>query len=227
MLSRNKIYRKVETEKDAKKIFIFCEGDREVSYFRFFKGFSSNIDIVPVPNENGKSDPEKLLDNAKCQILGSDSEKPKLNFKEGFGDEVWFVIDTDRWNEGNKITNLKTDCKKQNRWFVAQSNPSFEIWLYFHFHSIYPSDNDIANYASFKEYVNDKISGGFNPNKHPILFQDAIINSEGNFEVQNDQPKYFSTEVFRLAKSILPFIKDVIDTCLVEPKFSGTAINLQ
>ncbi len=25
-------------------------------YFKFFQGFASNIDIIPIPNEHGKSD---------------------------------------------------------------------------------------------------------------------------------------------------------------------------
>ncbi len=55
-------------------------------------------------------------------------------------DKIWFVIDTDRWNEGNKIGLLKTFVQEKkesyNGWFVAQSNPSFEIWLYYHFNSL-------------------------------------------------------------------------------------------
>jgi hypothetical protein len=64
-LSRNKIYEKVEPKNDAKKIYIFCEGeDREVMYFKYFQGFSSNIDIIPIPNNKGQSDPVKLKENA-------------------------------------------------------------------------------------------------------------------------------------------------------------------
>ena len=36
-LSRHKVYEKVEPFKNAKKIYIFCEGEtKEVDYFRFF-----------------------------------------------------------------------------------------------------------------------------------------------------------------------------------------------
>lgn len=214
MLSRNKIYHRVEVEKDVKKIFIFCEGDKEVNYFTYFKGFSSNLDIIPIPNNNGKSDPQKLNEDALLKLFGNEDEKPKLNFTEELGDEVWFVIDTDNWNEGNKIGKLKENCSKQKNWRVTQSNPCFEIWLYFHFHLTKPIGNEIQNFNSFKEFVNNKIPGGFNPNKHPLFFQDAILYSTNNFEAENDQPKYLSTEVFNLANSILPFIKEAIVHCL-------------
>ena len=218
MLSRNKIYIKEQPGKDAKKIFIFCEGDREVDYFKYFKGFSSNIDIITIPNDNGKSDPEKLKEDALLKFFGNEKEeiKPIYILSKEYKDEIWFVIDTDRWNEGNKIENLKEFCStnsKENQWKATQSNPCFEIWLYFHFYTTKPLESEIAS-STFKEFVNIKIPGGFNSNKYPLLFQDAINSSENNFEVLNNQPKYLSTEVFLLAKSILPFIKETIDNCI-------------
>lgn len=214
MLSRSKIYHKVETGKDVKKIYIFCEGDREVNYFTYFKGFSSNIDIIPISNENGKSDPQKLSENASLKLFGSGEEKPKLNFRDDFNDEVWFVIDTDRWNEGNKIELLRENCLEQINWKIAQSNPCFELWLYFHFYKSKPLEVEIKNFDTFKKFVDYKITGGFDSRKHPILFQEALVNSENNVELENNQPKYLSTEVHILAKSILPFIKEIIDQCL-------------
>lgn len=216
MLSRSKIYHKVELGKDAKKVFIFCEGDREYYYFNYFVGFSSNIDIIPVPNENGQSDPEKLYQNACVKLLGSITEKPKYDFKKEMGDEVWFVIDTDRWNEHGKIEKLKAKCASDADWRVAQSNPCFEIWLYFHFHPQKPISNEIEECTSFKEFVGKKIPGGFDSTKYPIYFQKAIKHSKGNFVKENDQPKFLSTEVFYVAESILPFIKEIIDELLAK-----------
>jgi hypothetical protein len=214
MLSRSKIYQKVEAEKDVKKIYIFCEGDREVNYFTYFKGFSSNIDIIPIPNDNGKSDPQKLNEDAILKFFGSAEEKPKLSFSVEFNDEVWFVIDTDRWNEGGKIESLRKNCLEQTNWNVSQSNPCFELWLFFHFYSSRPLEIEIQKFVSFKTFLDSKITGGFDYRKHPILFQEAIVNSENNFDSENNQPKFLSTEVHALAKSILPFIKEIIDQCL-------------
>jgi len=137
-LSRNKIYKKIEPFKNAKKIYIFCEGERrEIDYFKYFQGFASNIDIIPIPNDNGKSDPIKLKENAEVLFYGNSPTKPIYNLSTELKDEVWFVIDTDRWNEGDKINFLKKFTEEKNKnyhgWFVVQSNPSFEIWLYYHF----------------------------------------------------------------------------------------------
>lgn len=213
-LSRQKVYNRVEPFKNAKKIYIFCEGERkEIDYFKFFQGFASNIDIIPIANENGKSDPTKLKAQAEYQI-----KNDLITISEELLDEIWFVIDTDRWNEGNKISILKDFVKEKNQiyngWFVAQSNPSFEIWLYYHFYSEKPENEDVLAFMSFKEYVATKIKGGFDNRSMPIEIQRATINAEENFESEDDQPKLYSTEVFNLSKKIINFTKNQLEECL-------------
>lgn len=217
-LSRHKVYKKVEPFKNAKKIYIFCEGERkEIDYFKFFQGFASNIDIIPIPNDNGKSDPTKLKAQAELSI-----ENNSISLSQELLDEVWFVIDTDRWNEGNKIDELKTFVeekkKSYNGWYVAQSNPSFEIWLYYHFNSEKPKNEEVAASASFKEFVTTKIKGGFDNRSMPLEIQQATSNAEKNFESENGQPKIYSTEVFILAKQIINFTKAQLDQCLADLK---------
>jgi hypothetical protein len=216
-LSRHKVYEKVEPFKNAKKIYIFCEGDREVNYLKFFQGFASNIDIIPVPNENGKSDPTKLKAQAeKCL------ENNSVSLSKELADEVWFVIDTDRWNEGNKIGELRNYVEDKQKtydgWFVAQSNPSFEIWLYYHFNSKRPIDSEIEAAQSFKDFVATKIKGGFDNRSMPLEIQQATLNAENNFERENGQPKLYATEVFNLAKQIIKFTKAQLDQCLTDLK---------
>lgn len=217
-LSRNKVYKKFEPFKNAKKIYIFCEGERkEIDYFKFFQGFASNIDIIPIPNDNGKSDPTKLKAQAEFSI-----ENNSISLSQELLDEVWFVIDTDRWNEGNKIDELKAfvEEKKEsyNGWYVAQSNPSFEIWLYYHFNSEKPNNEEVVAFASFKEFVATKIKGGFDNRSMPLEIQQATSNAENAFESENGQPKIYSTEVFILAKQIINFTKAQLDQCLADLK---------
>lgn len=217
-LSRYKVYKKVEPFKNAKKIYIFCEGERrELDYFSFFQGFASNIDIIPIANDNGKSDPTKLKAQAELSL-----ENRSILLSEELLDEVWFVIDTDRWNEGNKIGLLKAFVEEKNQsyngWFVAQSNPSFEIWLYYHFHSEKPRSEEMVAFASFKEFVATKIKGGFDNRRMPLEIQRATLNAGRNFESENEQPKVYSTEVFNLAKQIVNFTKGQLDECLDDLK---------
>jgi hypothetical protein len=215
-LSRKKVYKKLESFKNAKKIYIFCEGEKkEVDYFKFFQGFASNIDIIPIPNDNGKSDPTKLKVQAEVSL-----EKKYISLDEGLLDEVWFIIDTDRWNEQYKIGILKEFVQEKNKsyqgWFVAQSNPSFEIWLYYHFNSVKPKNEEVVTFSSFKEYVSTKIKGGFDNRSMPLEIQRATSIAEKNFETENGQPKIYSTEIFRLGKQIINFTKTQLDQCLAD-----------
>ncbi|MDH4460796.1 MAG: RloB family protein [Flectobacillus sp.] len=211
-LSRNKVYEKLEVVKEAKKVYIFCEGaDTEINYFKYFQGFSSNIDIIPIPNNNGKSDPSKLKENAELLFFGNESTTPTYQFSEDYKDEVWFVIDTDRWNEGNKINILRDCCTDKIRWFVVQSNPCFELWQYYHLNSEKPQLEDTSKFSSFKAYVNNQIKGGFNNRTMPIELESAVENSSNNFECECGQPKLHSTEVHILGKVILFFVKPQLD----------------
>lgn len=217
-LSRNKVYQKIDVSKNAKKIYAICEGEKtEIKYFNFFLGFSSNIDIIPIPSENGQTDPVKLKESAEILFFGNETNAPKYSLSREYEDEVWFVIDTDRWNEGNKIEQLKSFCLNKNsqhkQWFVAQSNPSFELWLYYHFNSTKPIQAEVSAYPSFKNFVHVKAwnENGFNPDSHPIEIETAIENSKNNFEIVDGQPILYSTEVHYLAEIIVSFVKDQLD----------------
>jgi hypothetical protein len=204
------LYQKLAPSKDAKKIYIFCEGEkREFDYFSYFGGFVSNINIIPIPSSDGETDPEKLKGKSDEYFSNSNNK-----ISEEYKDMVWFVIDTDNWNQGNKIGALKSYCASKNQgynaWFVAQSNPSFEIWLYYHFFDKKPDAVKVGNYASFKEYVHHEIPGGFDSRKYPAIMNTAIKNAEINFEEENGQPEVYTTQVFRLAKPIWDFTGDLI-----------------
>lgn len=208
-LTRNKIYERKAPTREAKKVYIFCEGDREVSYFKFFTGFSSNIDIIPIGSEEGKSDPLKLKGQAEEYF-----QRTPLN--ADYRDEVWFAIDTDRWNENDKITQLKTFCVQnktdKNSWEVTQSNPSFEVWLYYHFIEEKPKDEEVKAFTTFKAYLNQKVAGGFDARKAPVRIKTAIDNSLRHYEKDNkEQPVLYTTEVHNLANSIYPFLRDIIE----------------
>ena len=222
MIRRIRDYNKREPSRDAHKIFIICEGKgTEPSYFAFFEGLSSNLQVITIPPTDG-TDPLKLLERAKQVLL--DSEKGySLDYLHR--DTVWFVIDTDTWEEEGKIAPLREFCALQNAtiplkydevkaydaWNVAQSNPCFEIWLYYHFYDIMPVADDVEKHASFKEYVGSNISGGFNFEKDPVRLEEAIANTEKNHTVDGDGKLCaYSSEVFLLGKEIDRFVKSDI-----------------
>lgn len=140
-------YTKKEPFRDAFFFIIVCEGrNREPEYFRFFEGISSRVRIVPVASIAGNSSPVKLITNAieKEEELGATAER----------DQLWFVIDTDRWRE--QIRELREKCNKHPHWQVTQSNPCFEVWLYFHAKANLPELDGITECKSWKPYFADR-----------------------------------------------------------------------
>ena len=208
MMKRNKLYTRREPDKEGKLYFIFCEGEkRETTYFYFFNHIASQIIVQIVPFADGKNSPMGLYSNA-CQSLLKSEENLNPSYVLNDGDEIWFIIDTDKW--GKEVDTLRSSVAKHQNWFVGQSNPSFEVWLYYHFQKEKPK----AAVANWKAFLNDTVKGGFNTNKHPVHIQTAIVNSESNFSSSNNQPAPITTEVYILAKKILPLVKTDIDAIL-------------
>ena len=222
MIQRRKDYDKREPSRDAHKIYIVCEGKgTEPNFFAFFEGLSSNLQVITIPPTDG-TDPLKLMERAKQVLIGDDRE---FTVEYEHGDTVWFVVDTDTWEEEGKIAPLRQFCSQKNTaipqeydeikaysaWNVAQSNPSFEMWLYYHFYENKPVSDEVAKHASFKEYVNNTISGGFNFEKDPVRLETAIEHAERNFQLDKDSKLLeYSSEVYILGKEIDGFVKSDI-----------------
>lgn len=222
MIQRVRNYQKQEPTRSAQKIFIVCEGDTtEPNYFDFFAGLSSNLAVIPIPSEDGKSDPVKLMEWVESHWT---DRRTAPNFTEH--DQVWFVVDTDEWQTQGKIAALRAFCSTKNRqeqeanpdytpydmWNVAQSNPQFEIWHYYHIYDELPDSDEVGKYTSFKEYVNLQIRGGFDFKVHPVFVEDAIRNSLALFVRDAEGcPSLYSTEVYLLCQQILPFVKRIVD----------------
>lgn len=218
MITRRKDYSKKAPSKDASKIYIICEGEEtEKNYFGFFEGLSSNLQLIVIPPEEG-TDPLKLMALAQRELL-DESRTYTLDFMQN--DKVWFAIDTDSWETEGKIQPLRDFCELQNTqiktrfdeakpyraWNVAQSNPCFEIWLYYHLFDSMPNEDDINSHPSVKAYVNRCIAGGFDFQKDPARLKDAIGNAEKNFRrKENGNPDIFSTEQYMLGQEILSFV---------------------
>lgn len=101
MITRVRQYGKRDVERDAHKIFVVCEGaSDEPRYFDFFKGLSANLAVITIPAENGKTDPVKLMKRA-AELFDEKGGKYSLDYFHQ--DRVWFIIDTDTWEEEGKV----------------------------------------------------------------------------------------------------------------------------
>jgi hypothetical protein len=212
MILKNRLYAKEEPSRDAQLVIIYCEGKRrEDHYFRYFEGISSQIRIeVEAPEQHDNTSPTGLYEKAVIQLENLNSKYELLTT-----DEVWFVIDTDSW--GKKIDELKSHCVKRTNWYVAQSNPCFEVWLYYHFKEFEVFANmDIS--ANWKTFLNKEVSGGFDSRKHPVFIKTAIENAKNKFETENTEMNIGCTEVFKLSESFYPLVGKKIEEALFKIK---------
>lgn len=217
MITRRKDYTKRAPSKDASKIYIISEGtDSEIKYLNFFIGLSSNLELIVIPSENG-TDPLKLMELAKEKFFGTDRTHT-LDYSQK--DQIWFVIDTDSWEKEGKIAPLREFClyknssiskeydevKSYEAWNVAQSNPCFEVWLYYHLYDEIPEVNSVPNDPNIKRYIDSLICGGFDYECDPARIQAAIRHAKKTFRTdEKGKLEWFSTEFFRLGEQIEKF----------------------
>lgn len=194
-------YEKKAPYRNAYYFIVVCEGqNREPNYFNFFDGISSRIKIVAVQSE-GASAPNRLIEKAFAieSKLGTNNEI----------DKVWFVLDTDRWKE--QLHTIREECTRHLNWKVAQSNPCFEVWLYFHAKAQAPSLDNIDQCNNWKPHLPVIIKGGFNTDTHPIAIETAISNSKFLYQSEGYFPSPGSTQLWQLGEELLPLIKKDLD----------------
>jgi hypothetical protein len=223
MIVKSRLYARVASGRSAKKIYIISEGEnREVEYFRYFEEIDSRITFIFVERgDHEGTSPADLLKRAKEEFSAinnsAGSEENLKAFNEdnyilAEEDELWFVIDTDIW--GQQINDLRKVCDENEKWFIAQSNPCFEVWLYYHVEDKKPDLTCVENFNGWKSYVNNVCKGGFDPRKHPVLIETAIKNSKANFSLKDDEIDFGCTEVHNLAESFYPLISEKIKSAL-------------
>src|ERR1700744_4989435 len=124
MPNRNpRLYEKQPPFRDATLFVVICEGEkREPDYFEFFDGLTSRIKVRAVASVEGKSAPNHLLENATDAVRKYDLS---------VDDELWFLIDIDQSIDHIRV--IQDQCAKRFNWFIALSNPCFEVWLFYHF----------------------------------------------------------------------------------------------
>jgi len=113
--------------RETSLIVIACEGySTEVKYFEELKSrpavCSSRIHVeIILREEPGHSAPEYVLQEV-------DNKRKELDLRAE--DEVWILIDFDRWKE-KKIASIAKQAL-QKGYLLALSNPCFEAWLLLH-----------------------------------------------------------------------------------------------
>lgn len=206
---------------DAEKLFVLSyEGTvTEKKYFQDFRAseyFNNNglIEIVPLKRPKGKgSDPfsvKKLLNWAKKEY----------GFK--ISDEFWLIVDRDDWESTHKLSfeDLVVECKKEDNFYLAMSNPCFEIWLVLHLKKLSEFTEEEqkllfenAKVNSSKNHIDivvGDLQGGDrgynkkpNPNIYLPLTKTAIERAKSIDNLEEDYPKSIGTHLYKLIEKLI------------------------
>lgn len=217
MLLSRREYSRAEPSRESKSIFIFCEGaKREFKYFSYFQGLDSRINVVVYSlSHDEDNSPGGLLEIAKRSLVKSEvNPEPDYSFVEG--DQVWIVFDTDddkTHSREEQVVGIHKECADRGDWHFAESNPCFEIWLFYHFCCYVPVTENEMNCKEWKQFVGSLI-GGFDSRKHPVFIEDAKIISSRNCNEISGRPCYGTTQLHRLSDVILSLAKEKIQDIL-------------
>lgn len=129
MRNRNSLIReRREAFRDARLIVIASEGkDTERIYFKALAKEYVNprvhVHILERhKNEQNNSSPEHVLKQLNDY---------KRQYELESDDELWLVIDRDRWTDA-MLSHVAKECAQGDYLHVALSNPCFELWLLLH-----------------------------------------------------------------------------------------------
>lgn len=210
---REALFRESNTTEKERIIVLAFEGNNtERIYFEEFKySIKFNDELIYLhllkrPKNDTNSAPNHVFDKLKREA------KEEFNFN--MNDELWMIIDTDRWKN---ISQIVQECKHLENMFVAVSNPCFEFWLLLHIKNIEEYiEEELAlilenkRVNSKKNYVDIKISeilGGYNKaNLKPELFLPtidlAVSQAKKLDEPQEEYPSKLGSHIYKLIDKI-------------------------
>lgn len=175
---------------------------------------SGSIETIPLKHKvndgNSPIDVKRLLSKAKADY----------NFRST--DEFWLVIDRDDWSEIHHVDfdALYEECEKEKNFYIALSNPCFEIWLIFHLRKlseisaedqskIFENAKVSAKHNFIDTYLSDCIGNGRGYNKRPLpeiflpKINEAIANASECSNQNEKYPKWIGTDVYKLVQKLI------------------------
>lgn len=199
--------------RDARLIIIAAEGSKTEK--RYFEDLASDSHY-----RNPKVHVE-VLDRLESSESSPGHVIEVLNTFRGTysledDDELWLVIDVDRWGDA-KLKDIATQCL-QKHYRLAVSNPGFEIWLLLHFTSLheYSSEQQEAFSAKSRsgsrttlEKELTRLVGRFNKSdlntSDYLPFVETALDRAEQLDLHPEHrwPNQLGTRVYQLVKSIL------------------------
>lgn len=213
---RHELSRQSNIQKKEKIIVLAFEGnDTERIYFQELKSSEKFNDhliylhLIIRNKTNTNSSPSHVFEELN-------NVKEEFNFDPT--DELWMIIDTDRWKN---IPEIITKCKdsKDKNMNVAVSNPCFELWLFLHCFSAVdlPEEEkqkivENKRITTKKKYIDTLLAtalgGSYNKSnpRHDCFINniDEAISQAKALDSENEEyPKRMGSHVYKVVEKLL------------------------
>lgn len=212
-MRKRKNFERREEYKSSRLVVIAAEGRcTENIYFNSMKNTmcATSVHVEVLERNNDNSSPEHVYD----QIM---------NFKKEYNiaddDQLWVVIDVDRWDIGT-ISSIAQQCASDNKLYFCVSNPCFELWLLLHLEDVSEySEEDKKKLKENKKLSQYKptwlkrklkqIMGSYNECNYDaeVLLENIDIAIQRAIKLDNNPhdrwPQDIGTRVYLLAQSIM------------------------
>lgn len=201
--------------RDARLIIIATEDSKTaVTYFKRMASpayyQSSRIHVEVLRRKGTASAPEHVL-----RQLDDWREEYQIVIEKG--DELWLVIDVDRWGDA-KLSDIARKCT-QKEIYLAISNPAIELWFLLHLTNLeryddaarkeleenaHVSTNRTRLEQAILEIVGRYSKGNFDADRYLPHVEEAIARAK-RLDVRPDDrwPQTLGTRVYLLAQSII------------------------
>lgn len=132
--------------RDTRLIIIAAEGrETEKQYFTLFRDTRVQVKVLPTEEDN-QSSPQHVID--RLHVFQEE-------YQLGEGDELWLMVDVDRWHKLGEIAGEAKQCQYR----LAISNPCFEVWLLCH---LQDPPSDASTCRSIEDILKVALGGSYN-----------------------------------------------------------------
>lgn len=217
MRSRDSLMReRREAFRDARLIVIASEG--KATERIYFKALANEYDNARVHvrildrsiDEQNNSSPEHVLNQLNDY---------KSQYELEADDELWLVVDKDRWTEA-MLSRVAMECSQKVAMHMALSNPCFELWLLLHIEdaaSLPPEEQkqwmeNLRKSKNADPYLKVRLRknmGSYHESSYDALaliahVEEAIERARALDKNPNDRwPQTLGTRVYLLAESVM------------------------
>lgn len=211
-MRKRRSFTRSEGKKEARLVVISAERRcTEQIYFEALahKINSSRVHVEFLEREDNNSSPE----NVQRQIAAFKAEY------EISDDELWVVVDKDKW-EDKMLSTVAQTCQQEEHTQFCLSNPCFEFWLLLHLRrisdftkeeqdAIYKNKRRKKSSLPYLKQLLREIMGAYKESSYDAFslleHVDLAIESAIYLDVnpQDRWPQGLGTRVYRLAQSIL------------------------